>query len=176
MSRAGVRHGLGLFFGGTFDTGQRVYRGGPLQAYGLATTRAYQAKAIPDTDYTAGMAAGRAMGTVMVVHLGTSTERRVAIGGATGGWKHRQYVVTLLLYHLANTPSTEEALADLDELLERITARIHSDRTLGDVVLQAGESTAGIKTFLGEPSISAPPERIRTHASVTFDADVYLEA
>ncbi|WP_214103234.1 hypothetical protein [Acrocarpospora catenulata] len=176
MSRASVRAGIAEFFGGPLIAGQDVYRGGPLQAYGLATVRAAQAKQIPDTDYTAGLPSGRAMGTVGVVHLGISTERRVALGGETGGWKHRVYQVTLHLYHLANTPTTEAVIADLDELLERVTARIHGDRTLGGTALQAGESSAGIKTFLGEPAISGTPERIRTYASVAFDADVYIKA
>lgn len=176
MSRATVRSGIATFFGGPYDSATRTYRPGPLIGSGLTTVRAYPAKAVPDADYTAGLASGRAMGTVGVVHLGDSTERRVAIGGATGGWRHRVYQATLHLYHLANTPGMEDAQADLDALLEAVVTRIHGDRTLGGAVMQAGESTAGIRCFLGLPELSPPPERVKTYASVSFDADVYLEA
>ncbi|RCG19115.1 hypothetical protein DQ384_38205 [Sphaerisporangium album] len=176
MTRAQVRDGIATFFGGPFDAGQRLYRGGPLHSYGLATVRSYFAKRVPDTDYTAGLEPGRAMGTVGVVHLGDAVERRTAIGGATGGWKARVYSVSLHLYHLATTPTAEQAQADLDELLEAAAALIHGDRTLGEVVLQAGESTNGIRFFLGQPAYGPGTEHIRTYASLTFDADVYIQA
>lgn len=144
--------------------------------YGLATVRAYVPKVAPDTDYSVGLPAGRAMGAYAVVHLGDTIERRVAIGGPTSGWKHRLYGVTLHVYHLAQTALAEDAQADLDLLLEQVSARIHADRTLGGVVLQAGESTAGIRTTIGTPSYDKGSEHIRTYASVSFDADVYLEA
>ncbi|MEU1731393.1 hypothetical protein [Streptosporangium sp. NPDC020145] len=176
MSRAVVRDGIARHLGGTYDQVERCYRGGPLQPYGLATLRSFFAKRVPDTDYTAGLEPGRAMGAIGVVHLGDSVERRVALGGATGGWKHRVYVVTLHLYHLATTPAAEDAQADLDALLEAVADLIHTDRTLGGTVLQAGESTSGIRFFLGQPEYTPPPEYIRTYASVTFDADTYIQA
>jgi hypothetical protein len=176
VSRAVVRDGIARFFGGPYDSQALVYRPGPLLPYGLATVRAYLPKRAADTDYTAGLPAGRAMGAYAVVHLGDTVERRVAIGGATSGWKHRAYQVTLHVYHLAMTALAEDAQADLDLLLEQITALVHGDRTLGGAVLQAGESPAGIRTTLRQPAYDQGSEHIRTYASVGFDADVYLEA
>ncbi|MEU0516641.1 hypothetical protein [Streptosporangium sp. NPDC006007] len=176
VTRAGVRGGIARWLGGTYTAAERCYQGGPLQAYGLATVRSFFAKRVSDQEYTAGLAPGRSMGAVAVVHLGDSTERRIAVGGATDGWKHRFYAVTLHLYHLAQVPQAEDAQADLDELLEAIATLVHADRTLGGTVTQAGESTSGIRFFLGQPEYTPPPEYIRTYASVTFDADTYIQA
>lgn len=176
QARADVRDGIATYFGGQYLPDARCYREGPLLPYGLATLRAYVPKRENDADYTVGLAPGRAMGAYAVVYLAETNERREAFGGPTSGWRHRIYAVTLHLYHLATKALAEDAQADVDELLEAAVALIHADRTLGDAVMQAGESTNGIRTFVGTPGYDPAAEHIRTYASVSFDADVYIQA
>ncbi|MEV0968512.1 hypothetical protein [Microtetraspora glauca] len=176
MTRAAVRDGIAKYFGGPYVPEFRCYRPGPLLAYGLATVRPYLAKRVPDQDYTIGLPPGRGMGTYAVVHLEAANERREAWGGATSGWKHITHAVTLQLFHLSTQPLAEDAQADLDALLEAIGDLIHADRTLGEAVLQAGESTNGIRYWLSQPTYDQGSEHVRTLATVSFDADVYIQA
>lgn len=175
MSRETVRTGIASFFGGsTYDDVQRIYRPTPLAASGLAGVRPYFAKRVNDADYTYGLSAGRAMGGVLVVHLAQTSERRVAVGGATSGEKRVAYAVTLHVYHLANTQHAEDAQADVDDLLEAIVDRIHGDRTLGGAVTEAGESANGITVRMDPPVIDG--ERTESYAVIAFDAVAYITA
>jgi hypothetical protein len=178
VSREDVRRGIAEYFGGPQDLTEpaaQVYRPGPLLAYGLATTRAYWEKRIAESDYTIGLPPERGMGAVMWVQLGTTTEKRAAVGGATSGWRVRTYQIVLNVYHFGTTPHPEVAQADVDGLLEAIHDRIHADRTLGKAVLQAGESPRGIVAGADLPSYTEA-EKSFIRASVSFDADVYLQA
>lgn len=175
MTRAAVRSGIAEFFGGpTYDDVSRIYRPTPLAASGLAGVRPYFGKRVPDSDYTFGLTAGRAMGGIIVVHLAQEQERRIALGGATGGVKRVPYAVTLHLYHLAQTQHAETAQADVDDLLDAIKDLIHGDRTLGGTVTEAGESANGIITRMDLPVIDG--ERTESYAVIAFDAVAYIEA
>lgn len=175
MTRAAVRNGIASYFGGSnYNATDRIWRDGPLASAGLAGVRAYFPKRAPDGDYTVDLAPGRAMGAVMVVHIPNETEVRIAIQGATGGIKRQTYSVELHLYHLAQTPHTEDAQADFDGLLDAITDRIRADRTLGGIVVQAGEGDAGITKAMSEPYVKN--ERTKSYGIVRFDANDFPTA
>ena len=169
MSRRDVRTGIATYFGGsTYDAVSRIYRPTPLAAAGLAGVRLYFAKRVPDSDYTFGLAEGRAMGTLMVLHLPNENETRIAIQGATAGIKRQTYSIELHLYHLAQTQHSEDAQADFDDVLDAIVEHIRADRTLGGIVVQAGEGDAGITKTMSEPFING--ERTESYGVVRFDA------
>lgn len=180
MTRATVRTGIASFFGaGIYNTTDRVWRGGPLAGDGLGGVRAYFAKRVPDSDYTMGLTAGRGMGALMVVHLPQTQERRIALGGPTGGEKRVTFDTQLRIYHYARIPHTEDAQADFDALLEAIVDRVHADRTLGGAVTEAGEGVTGfngglIKTRMDEPFVR--DEQTESFALINFDATVYVQA
>lgn len=180
--RRTFRNGVAQFFGGpTFDPINRTYTGGTLTASGLGEARAYFPKRMPDTDYYIGMAAGRDMGAVMIVHLpNEGPEARKGMGGATAGIKEDPFQVQLHVYHLATVPHAEDAQADLDDLLDAIKAKIHGDRTLGGICTQAGERPeTRIRTRMDPPVVHGPkgaPERVESFGLVTFGADLYITA
>lgn len=179
MTRRDIRTGIAKFFGGTtLDTAAQIYRPTPLVAAGLAGVRPYWPIQFTDQERFETLAANRGMGASMGVHLPTTTERRIALGGPTGGIKRHTVSVELLVSHLALVPSaspTQDAQADLDDLLEAIVNRIHGDRTLGAAVVEAGESEAGIQVRAGIP-VNEPATRVIQEAVVTFDAVVYPTA
>lgn len=177
-TRAQVRDGIAQFFGGTtWDATGRIYRPTPLAAYGLAGVRPYMGKRLPaDSDFTHGLPQGRAMGAVMLVHLPSDTETRDSFGGPLSGIKQDRITVQLYLYHRAQVPHAEDAQADLEELLQAIRDRIHSDRTLGGTVVQAGEGQGGYITTDMDVPVVGRNDATESTARVSFNADLYPAA
>jgi hypothetical protein len=181
-SRSIVRTGICQFFGGTtYDTEARAYRGnGPLAQYGLATVRAFQPKKAADTDFTYGLPAGRGMGAYMIVYIHPTIELRDQKGGALGGGsvtsgrKIIRYTVTLQGFHLAYEGHSEDAGADVDNLIEAIHDLMRGDKTLGSSVVQAGESHFGIRTATPPPVIK--DQVTETGFTISFEADVLITA
>ena len=176
MSRAAVRQGIAAYFGGsTYDSVYRIWRPTPLAASGLAGVRQFFPKRMSDDDYTYGYNPPRAMGAVMVVHIPYETEKRVAIGGSSGGVAggilRLTYSAELHLYHMGQTQHAEDSEADFDALVEAVVARIQADRTLGGIVLQAGEGETGITKATSEPFVKG--EKTESYGVIRFDADVY---
>lgn len=179
MTRREIRTGIAQFFGGAaLDPQSQIYRPTPLADVGLAGVRPYWTTRFEDRDYTATLADGRNMGAVMCVHLAGDSERRIGLGGPTGGIKERPLAVELWVFHLARTAVIEDAQADLDDLLEAITARIHGDRTLGGACIQAGESQRGISRDTASVPAYEPGAlpTVRQEARISFDATVYPQA
>lgn len=175
MTRADVRQGVATYFGGiTYDPVYRIWRPTPLAAAGLAGVRQFFPKRQSDDDFTFGYDPPRGMGAVMVVHIPNESEVRIAIQGATGGIKRQTYAVELHLFHLAMRPHTEDAQADFDGLIEAITDRIRADRTLGGIVVQAGEGDAGITKSMSEPYING--ERTESYGVIRFEANDFPTA
>ena len=177
-TREAVRRGIAEFFGGPLDMtdpAAQVYRPGPLLVNGLATVRAYWEKRIEVADYTTGLDPDRGMGAVVWVQLGTVTETRAAMGGATSGLRNRTYQVVLHVYHYGTYPRPEVAQGDVDQLIDALIDLIHGDRTLGDTVMQAGESARGIVSAADLPTYTEGNTSF-IRASVSFDATVYIQA
>ncbi|TDB86275.1 hypothetical protein E1264_18445 [Actinomadura sp. KC216] len=178
-TRRDIRDGVARFFGGaTYDSTARIYRPTPLVASGLAGVRPYWTTRFQDQDYTATLADGRGMGGVMSIHIANDSERRIALGGPTGGFKSRPVALELWVWHMARTPATEDAQADLDDLLDAIVERIHTDRTLGGAVVEAGESQRGIQRATAAVPQEEPgtPPTVRQEAVISLDATVYPQA
>jgi hypothetical protein len=178
-TRRDIRTGVAVFFGGaTYDSAARIYRPTPLAASGLAGVRPYWTTRFEDHDYLTGLADGRGMGAVMSVHIAGDSERRIALGGPTGGFKSRPLQLELWVWHYARAAVIEDAQADLDDLLDAIVARIHGDRTLGGTVVEAGESPRGITVNTGAVPQAEPgtPPTVRQEAVISLDATVYPQA
>lgn len=178
-SRRDIRTGIAEFFGGsTFDSSARIYRPTPLAVAGLAGVRPYWTTRFEDKDNLAALPAGRLMGAVMSVHIAGDAERRIALGGPTGGFKKRALAIELWVWHVARTNVTEDAQADLDDLIEAIRTHIHGDRTLGGAVVEAGESERGIATSTGAvpQNEHGVPPTVRQEAVIPLDATVYPQA
>jgi len=176
-TRAQVRTGIAQFFGGTtWDATGRIYRPTPLADVGLAGVRPYMGKRLPDSDFTHGLAEGRGMGAVMLVHLPSDTETRDSFGGPLSGIRLDRVTVQLYVYHRAQAPHAEDAQADLEELLQAIRDRIHGDRTLGGTVVQAGEGQGGYITTDMDVPVVARNDAVESTARVSFNADLYPAA
>ena len=178
-TRRDIRTGVAQFFGGaTYDEAARIYRPTPLAASGLAGVRPYWTTRFDDRDFTATLADGRTMGAVMSVHIAGDSERRIALGGPTSGFKSRPVALELWVWHMARTPVSQDAQADLDDLLDAIVARIHGDRTLGGTVVEAGESQRGIARATAAVPQEEPgtPPTVRQEAVISLDATVYPQA
>lgn len=174
-TRREIRTGIAEFFGGpAMDPTTRIYRTTPLAAEGLAGVCAYFGKRTADSAFTLGLVTGRQMGALMVVHLPHTVDLRRAWSGLTGGVRDHNVTVQLHLYHFAQTAHSEDAQADLDDLIAAIVGRIHGDRTLGGACTQAGESPMGIAIDADVPFIKG--ETTESYAVMAFEAAVYPQA
>lgn len=172
-SRYQLRTGIGAYYGGpTLQAGTGCRINGPLYSNGLSAVYDRFPKRIPDSNYTL-YTGGRAMGAIMVVHIPKLSERRLAIA-AYQGTKQVDVSVTLHLYHLATQKHAETAEQDLEQLLDAIYAMTDADKTLGGVVIDAGESAYGIQSEMGVPVMKDPPERVEQYASVSFEGHAFF--
>lgn len=180
-SRTAVRKGIAAYFGGTFDTNSRSYRGGALTSSGLGVVRAGYPKELNMRDAFEGSPAGRMSGAFMIVDFGNDTEVRDGNAGAPqvdgngnligGGIKRVTYQVTLDCYHISQELYAEDAQEDVDKLIEAIKQRIRIDRTLGGVCMDGGETASGIRTLMRH-SGQDNNKRTLTSFSISFEVRV----
>lgn len=159
-----VHDGIAAWFGGTYQPAFRCWQNGALVSSGLGTVRKAFPKEINDNDFTAGMAAGRNMGAFMVVDIPSDKENREAIAGApvvdgggnitAGGIKVVESKVNLEVFHMSQVDYTEDAVDDVDQLVEAIKQRIRIDRTLGGICTQAGESRFESRRLSAGPALT----------------------
>lgn len=178
-----VREAVAAYFGGTLETADAgiYYQGGPLASQGLGTAFPYKIKrGAPDTAYTLGETDGTGWGTVMTISLGVVTTRD-SYGGATSGWRARNYTVTCALDVLSYLPHIEQAEAAFDDLVSGLDALIYADRTLGTtnavlypltgrLITQAGEGRNGIRH--GETQWEVDDDRGRGRGGMDYTFDV----
>jgi hypothetical protein len=177
MSREDVRVGIAKYFGGTTKDARNFYRPSPLKALGLSGVRAYYNDRLDDNrDYVEGLDPGAMFGAVMGVHLATTNETRLTIGGTLD----RPYSVELYVWYMASKPPPEDAQSAFDDLLDAVVARIRADPTLGmdvnsgapTIVTQAGEGARGITTTSAVP-YSEPGAATYGSAVISFDVSTY---
>jgi len=98
--------------------------------------------------------AGQLSRAVCVVFINSENETRLAIGGATGGWKRVDYGITLQIFHHSMVRNSEDAMTAFDTLIDNIKTRLRSDHNFGDttgiLVWQGAEPL--INALYGEPS------------------------
>ena len=79
---------------------------------------------------------------------------RLAIGGATNGWKRVDYTVILQVYAHSLHPNSEDVMQDFDTLIDNIKTRLRSNHNFGDetgtLVWQGAEPV--IMGRYGEPA------------------------
>lgn len=182
-----VRLAVAAYFGGTQATdGEVKFQGGPLAPFGLGTAYPYSVRHAPDTDYTAGAAAGRNWGVVMSTTRVRRTNVRVSYGGGTSGWRARKYAIECQLELLAELEHIEVAGAGLDDLIDQFAVMIAADRNLGTkaayeagtsplLVIQAGEGHEGITDETDRfEAIDNKEGRYRGTATVAFEVLVMV--
>ena len=112
-----------------------------------------------------------------VVFIASERETRLAVGGATNGWKRVDYGIVLQVFHHSLQRDAEDAMADFDILIDNIKTRLRSDHTFGDptgtLVWQGAEPI--ITANYGEPKTIAEGAT-ETYAELQFDVTQMTQA
>jgi hypothetical protein len=121
--------------------------------------------------------AGQMTRSAVVVFIAAERENRLAIGGATNGWKRVDYTVILQVYAHSLHPNSEDVMADFDTLIDNIKTRLRSDHTFGDptgnLVWQGAEPV--IMGRYGEPA-TANEGATDIFAELEFDITQMIQA
>ena len=83
-------------------------------------------------NYQVNSQPGQLTRSAVIVFIAAETENRLAIGGATNGWKRVDYTVVLQVYTHSMHRNAEDVMNDFDELIDDIKTRLRSDHTFGD--------------------------------------------
>ena len=128
-------------------------------------------------NFQVGSTAGQLSRAACVIFIQSETESRLAIGGATSGWKRVDYSVVLQVYQHSLQRNAEDAMIDFDTLIDNIKTRLRSNHNFGDstgvLVWQGAEPM--IDTFYGEPSTLAEGAT-ETFAELQFDVTEMIQA
>ena len=128
-------------------------------------------------NYQVNSTAGQLSRAAAVIYIAAENETRLAIGGATSGWKRVDYTIILQVYQHSLQRNSEEAMTDFDTLIDNIKTRLRSDHRFGDttgtLVWQGAEPR--ITTRYGEPSTSNEGAT-ETFAEIEFDATEMIQA
>ena len=121
--------------------------------------------------------AGQLSRAALVVFIQSENETRLAIGGATNGWKRVDYSIVLQIFHHSLQRNAEDAMTDFDTLVDNIKTRLRSDHRFGDstgtLVWQGAEPV--INATYGEPSTVAEGAT-ETYAELQFDVTEMIQA
>jgi hypothetical protein len=136
--RSGVRSTLSTFIANPpIETLNQVFTSFPKRIN-------FQVNALP----------GQMTRSAVVVFIAAERENRLAIGGATNGWKRVDYTVILQVYAHSLHPNSEDVMTDFDTLIDNIKERLRSDHNFGDttgnLVWQGAEPV--INGRYGEPA------------------------
>jgi hypothetical protein len=128
-------------------------------------------------NYQVGSTAGQLSRAAVVIYIAAENETRLAIGGATSGWKRVDYTIILQVYQHSLQRNSEDAMTDFDTLIDNIKTRLRSDHRFGDttgtLVWQGAEPR--ITTRYGEPATSNEGAT-ETFAEIEFDATEMIQA
>lgn len=112
-----------------------------------------------------------------VIFIESETETRIAVGGAHSGWKRIDYSVVIQLFQHSLSRSAEEAMDDLDYVIDSLKQRLRSDHNFGDasgvLVWQGAEPM--IDVAYGEP-LSQKGTAIETWSSLRFTVTQMIQA
>ena len=112
-----------------------------------------------------------------VIHIESENENRLAIGGAHSGIKRIDYAVAIQLFHHSMERNSEDAMNDLDNVIDNLKTVLRSDHQFGDttgtLVWQGGEPI--IQVAYGEP-LSNDGTSTETWASVRFTVTQMIQA
>ena len=114
---------------------------------------------------------------IAVIFIESETESRIAVGGAHSGWKRIDYTVVIQLFHHSLERLAEDAMDNLDAIIDDLKDKLRSDHRFGDtsgtLVWQAAEPV--IDVSYGEP-LSQKGNSIETWASVRFTVTQMIQA
>jgi hypothetical protein len=113
-----------------------------------------------------------------VIFIESEIESRIANGGVSNGWKRIDYSVVLQLFHHSLERNSEDAMADLDNIIDDLKEILRAgDHRLGDTngiqIWQAAEPV--IDVSYGEP-LSQDGTSTETWASVRFTVTQMIQA
>jgi hypothetical protein len=121
--------------------------------------------------------AGQLTRSAVVVFIASENETRLAIGGATSGWKRVDYTVILQVYSHSLHRNAQDAMTDFDTLIDNIKTRLRSDHNFGDptgvLVWQGAEPV--IAARYGEPSTN-DSGATETFAEIEFAVTEMIQA
>ena len=105
-------------------------------------------------NYEVNAQAGQMTRSAVVVYIADEYENRLAIGGATNGWKRVDYTVILQIFCISFHRDSLLVMSDFDTVVDNIKERLRSDHNFGDtsgnLVWQGAEPV--IQARYGEPS------------------------
>ena len=114
---------------------------------------------------------------IAVIFIESETESRIAVGGAHSGWKRIDYTVVIQLFHHSLERLAEDAMDNLDAIIDDLKDKLRSDHRFGDtsgtLVWQGAEPV--IDVSYGEP-LSQKGNSIETWASVRFTVTQMIQA
>lgn len=120
---------------------------------------------------------GQLSRAAVVIFIQSETESRIAIGGATNGWKRVDYSVILQVYQHSLEPNSEKAMIAFDTLVDNIKERLRSNHNFGDpsgyLVWQGAEPI--INATYGEPA-TVSEGATETYAELQFDVTQMIQA
>ena len=120
---------------------------------------------------------GQQSRSAVVIFIQNEREQRIAIGGATNGWKRVDYTVVLQVFHHSTQRDAEDAMADFDTLIDNIKTTLRADHRFGDpngtLVWQGAEPA--IDCFYGEP-VTSDNAVTETWAEIRFDVTEMIQA
>jgi len=112
-----------------------------------------------------------------VIHIESENENRLAIGGAHSGVKRIDYSVAIQLFHHSLERNSEDAMNNLDYVIDSLKAVLRSDHQFGDpsgnLVWQGAEPV--INASYGEP-MSNDGTSTETWAIIRFDVTQMIQA
>jgi len=128
-------------------------------------------------NYQVNSKPGQLSRAAAVIFIQSEREKRIAIGGATSGWKQVDFTVVLQIFHHSMQRNAEDAMADFDTLIDNIKATLRADHRFGDtsgnLVWQGAEPA--IDTLYGEP-VTSDNGATETFAEIRFDVTEMIQA
>ena len=113
-----------------------------------------------------------------VVFIENETETRIANGGVANGWKRIDYSIALQLFHHSLARNAEDAMDDLDEIIDDLKELLRSgshrlNDESGILIWQAAEP--GLDVTYGEP-LSQKGTSTETWATMRFMVTQMIQA
>jgi hypothetical protein len=128
-------------------------------------------------NFQVNASAGQLSRSALVIFIQSERETRLAIGGATNGWKRVDFQVVLQVFHHSVQNNAEDAMADFDTLIDNIKNTLRASHNFGDSsqvnVWQGAEPV--IDCLYGEP-ITSDNGATETWAEIRFDVTQMIQA
>ena len=129
-------------------------------------------------DFQVNSQPGQLSRSAVVIFIQNEREKRIAIGGATNGWKRVDYSIILQVYQHSLERNSQDAMVAFDTLIDAIKTRLRADHNFGDttgtLVWQGAEPE--INCTYGEPSSVEGSPATETFAEIQFDVTEMIQA